>query len=58
MQNSGMAIQVLPSTNTVCLKIVTTLSNCTGEGKNLTILKNICKLKTKQWEPPEMERLD
>lgn len=48
MQNSGTEVQVLPLTNVVCLKIVTTLSNCTGKGKNWTILKNICKLKTKK----------
>lgn len=58
MQNPGMAVQVLPSTNTDCLKIVTTLSNCKGKGKNLTNLKNICKLKNKQWEPLEMEIRD
>lgn len=51
MQNSGVAAQVLPSANTVCLKVVTALGNWTGEG-------NICKLKTKQWESPGMEVLD
>ena len=48
MQNSLMVVQILPLTNTVCLKIVTMLSNCIGEGKKLTIQKNICALKTKQ----------
>lgn len=41
MQSSGMAVQVLPLTNTDCLKIVSMLSNCTGEGKILAILKNL-----------------
>lgn len=51
MPNSGIVVQVLPLTNMDCLKIVSMLSNCTGEVKILPCLKNLCKLKYQQQEP-------
>lgn len=46
--NSGTAVQVLPLTNLDFLKIVSMLSNCSGEMKILSILKNLYKLKHQQ----------
>lgn len=62
MQNSGIAVQVLPFTNTVCLKIMTRLSKEKRGGReemnHFEEHQNICKLETMEWDPPGMEILD